>query len=103
MSRFVQRIDGKVVAHFARHQPGLADEELADDHPDILAFDNPPPTTEAIRKAELEALQTTIDLADKFKNATPAQIRTYLANNWTTITNSREVMAQLLIYIASKV
>jgi len=37
MSRFVQRdVDGKLTGHYANAQPGIAEEEVADDHPDIL-------------------------------------------------------------------
>lgn len=39
MSRFVQRdSDGKLIGHYANPQPGYAEEELPDDHPDILAW-----------------------------------------------------------------
>lgn len=68
----------------------------------IAAYVAPAPSPEAVRKANLEALPETVDMIAKLRNATPAQIRTWLGNNWTTITNSREVMAIVLIYLASK-
>lgn len=39
MSRFVQR-DGlnRIVAHFANPQPGFAEEEVADDNAELVAF-----------------------------------------------------------------
>lgn len=43
MSVFVQRREGVVTGVFAILQPGIADEELADDHPDVVAYRNPPP------------------------------------------------------------
>jgi len=39
MSRYVQRgRDGALIGHFANLQPGYAEEEVADDHPDILEW-----------------------------------------------------------------
>ena len=39
MSRYVQRDrDGTLIGHFANPQPGYAEEEVLDDHPDILAW-----------------------------------------------------------------
>jgi len=39
MSRYVQRDrDGTLIGHFANLQPGYAEEEVPDDHPDILAW-----------------------------------------------------------------
>lgn len=37
--RYVQRdAEGKLIGHFANPQPGYAEEEVADDHPDILGW-----------------------------------------------------------------
>lgn len=40
MSRWVQRDKdtGEVTGHFANPQPGYAEEELPDDHPELKAF-----------------------------------------------------------------
>lgn len=47
--RYVQRDkDGKVIGHFARPQPGTAEEALPDDHPDIAAFNTPAPTPDPV-------------------------------------------------------
>lgn len=52
--RYVQRdIVGKLVGHFANPQPGYAEEEVADDHPDIVAKHAPKPQ----RKSDLDALR----------------------------------------------
>jgi hypothetical protein len=40
---YIERKDGKVIGIYANAQPGYAEELLADDHPDIVAFNNPPP------------------------------------------------------------
>jgi len=54
--RYVQRDkDGKVVGHFACPQP-YAQEELADDHPEVLAFDAPP-VRPPPRKSDVDALR----------------------------------------------
>lgn len=39
---FVKRENGKIVATFGSLQPGLAEEELAEGHPDLEAFFSPP-------------------------------------------------------------
>ena len=51
MTRYVQRDGlGKIVADFARAQPGLAEEEIAESHPDYVAWiaPRPPPTLDEI-------------------------------------------------------
>lgn len=40
MSKFVERDNGVVIGVFANLQPGYAEEELPDDHPDVVAFVN---------------------------------------------------------------
>lgn len=43
---FVERDQqGSVTALYARPQPGRAETKLSDDHPDVVAFRNPPPPT----------------------------------------------------------
>lgn len=47
---YVKRDASSVVtALYARPQPGLAEEFLTDDHPDVIAYLNPPPPTDAER------------------------------------------------------
>ncbi len=41
MMPFVQKIDGKVIGVFKVAQPGYAEEELPEDHPDVQTFLNP--------------------------------------------------------------
>lgn len=53
---YVQRIDGVIVGIYANPQPGLAEEFIADDHPD-LAAQEPPPTFVTMRQARLALLQ----------------------------------------------
>lgn len=41
---FVQRDnDGKIIGVYGPKQPGIAEEELPNDHPEVLAYLNPPP------------------------------------------------------------
>ena len=41
---FVQRDnDGKIIGVYGPKQPGIAEEELSDDHPEVVAFLNPAP------------------------------------------------------------
>lgn len=44
---YVERDGGLVVGIYANPQPGRAEEELADNHADVLAFRNPPPDLNA--------------------------------------------------------
>lgn len=50
--RFVERANGVIVRSYACIQPGIAEEELADDHPELVAYLNPPVD---YRKQRLEA------------------------------------------------
>jgi hypothetical protein len=56
--RFVQRsTDGAIVASFARPQPGLAEEGLPIDDPELVEFENPPMVSPRNVVAELDALK----------------------------------------------
>ena len=39
---FVQRVNGVITGAFAKPQPGYAEEEIADDDPELLAYQSPP-------------------------------------------------------------
>lgn len=57
MTRFVKRNDdGKITGHFANLQPGIAEEEVADDNADLLAFINPPKRRRVDRRTIIERL-----------------------------------------------
>lgn len=55
MKYFVQRQNGKVVSLFSQLQPNVAEEELDENHPDILTFNNPTYDLSAIDQATLNA------------------------------------------------
>ena len=43
---YVERRNGAVAGLYANPQPGYAEEFLADDHPEVVAFTRPPTATE---------------------------------------------------------
>lgn len=44
MSRFVERVAGKIIADYANFQAEYAEEEISEDHPEFVAYRNPPAT-----------------------------------------------------------
>ena len=59
---YVERRDGQIVGVYAKRQPGYAEEQLPDDHPDIEAYRRPRPVNDKVTD-----LETAIDavIADK--------------------------------------
>lgn len=64
--RYVQRAAGLIVAHYANLQPEYAEEALADDDAELVAYNN---AQEAVREAEAiaaaaraESLRTIVEL-----------------------------------------
>lgn len=55
------------------------------------------------RVEEFEALPVTRDLVDKLRNATPAQIDTWLLNNVNTLAQARTVLGTMLKYLATRI
>lgn len=69
MTRFVSRDgDSKITGHFANLQPGFAEEEVADDNAELLAFINPPKRRRVDRRTIIERLATA-DLLDEAEAA----------------------------------
>lgn len=52
---YVQRTNGVVTGRARAPQPGLMEEALADDHPDIIAYENPPPPSQNDLEADAAA------------------------------------------------
>jgi hypothetical protein len=44
---YVERRAGTIFGVYALRQPGYAEEELPDNHPDVLAFRSPPPPSKS--------------------------------------------------------
>lgn len=83
---YVERKAGKVVGLYANLQAGYAEEFLADDHPDMVAYRNPPapvPQTVSMAQARLAligaGLFSTIDAGLK---ALPEPQRTTALTAW---------------------
>jgi hypothetical protein len=72
---FIQRdAQGKIQGCFAKLQPGIAEEFLADDAPEILLFFNPPPDPRKVLDAqELTAAKADATLMSLI-NMTPTDI-----------------------------
>lgn len=79
MKRYVERdAAGRIIGAYAAPQPGRAEEEKADDDPEVVAFENPPEFTDAER-AEAEivvnpALRGLVRALAKRLGATPAKL-----------------------------
>lgn len=56
---YVEQKDGAIVAAYGRPQPGRAETWLADDHPDVAAFQKPAPTTADIKAEAARRLRLT--------------------------------------------
>lgn len=83
---YVERKDGKIVGIYGSFNLGISEEELADDHPEVMAFLNPPPPvpqTVSMAQARLAligaGLFSTIDAGLK---ALPEPQRTTALTAW---------------------
>jgi hypothetical protein len=83
---YVEKIDGAIIALYGVAQPGKAEEWLEDDHPEVVAFNNPPPPvpqTVSMAQARLAlivaGLFSTIDAGLK---ALPEPQRTTALTAW---------------------
>lgn len=95
--KFVQRNgQNKVCGVYVRAQPGYAEEELDDDHPDILGYQNPPPTQDQI---DTEAAKQYAKL-NALKGMTPAQISTWVDDNVTNLTQAQDAIKTLAIAVS---
>lgn len=68
----------------------------------ITPYVVPPPTTEDNRQAALKADPAYIDLLNRAKAATPAEIDAWFAANVTTLPQARGVLAAIVKYIATR-
>jgi len=99
---FVHRNGSGIIIRISRQpQPDDCEEALVEDHPDIISFINPPPTAEEIRVGVFAAEPTVIDLRSRLKDATPAQIDTWLTNNVTNLTQARVVLGAIIKYLVA--
>lgn len=95
---YVQRRDGVVCGLYAVLQPGVAEELLADDHPDVVAFFNPPPDPRRVAD-ENERLAAKGDAKILSRvNATPAQLVTYCRNNFPSLSQAEQNEMAAILY-----
>lgn len=83
---FVQRRNGAVCGCYSVAQPGLAEEFLADSHPEVVAYMNPPPDPRAALDEQERATAKVDATILQLVNATPAQLMTFARNNFPTLT-----------------
>lgn len=74
---FVQRDNGKIVGLFANQQEGYAEEFLVDEHPEVQAFLNPPPSIEDYKVAIVAHLDAT---AQERRYDSAVSIATYVGS-----------------------
>lgn len=79
---YVQRRAGVVIAVYGRAQPGIADEELADDHADVVGFFHPPPCPADVRVESARRMAAIVaNYTPEERTTWPEQIRQ--AEAWT--------------------
>lgn len=95
---YVQRRDGVVCGCYAVLQPSIAEEEIASDHPDVVAFLNPPPDPRRVLDQE-ELLQAEGDAKIMaLVNATPAQLVSYARNNFPSLALAEQNEMAAILY-----
>jgi len=103
---YVERNEGSIVGVYAKPQPGLAEEQLADDNAEVVAFLSAPAAAaqEAETRAdEIVAAPGFADIDTNLKTMTPAEWDAYLTANMTTLEEARAIVYQLgLILMAMR-
>jgi len=61
----------------------------------------PPPTPTQIRVDEFNADADRIDLLNRLRSATPAQIKTYVTNNVTDLASARVLLMKILLILSA--
>lgn len=106
MTWYVER-DGAGNIKGARRapEPGVADEELADNDAEVIAFLNAVDldgVARAVRKAQFLETADGEDLLARLQNATPAQIDSWIDNNVTSVASARAVFKAILKILAAE-
>ena len=99
---FVERDASKAIkGAYAIKQPGIAEEEVADDHAELLAFraSIKPQEPDPVRLASFKSDTTRADLLTKLKSSTPAQIKTLVKN--ATAAEKDGLLASVLMLLAT--
>jgi hypothetical protein len=61
----------------------------------------PPPTPEQIRAETFNVDADRIEMLDRLRSATPAQIKTYVQNNVTDLASAKVVLAKILLILSA--
>jgi len=83
---FVQRRAGVVCGIYAVLQPGIAEEALADDSPEVVSYLNPAPDPRKVLDEQERASAKLDSALMALVNSTPAQLVTFARNNFPTLT-----------------
>lgn len=95
---FVQRdVARKINGVFSRMQSGYAEEELPDNHPEILAYLNPPDDP---RKVAFDNDPDRIDIFNRLRSSTPAQVDQWIDTNVTSLAAARQVLKAIVKSLA---
>lgn len=86
MSRFVHRRNGAIASAHAERQPGYAEEELADDSPELVAHLQGAQTPDPSNADNLEkALKAVLLAAAAMAGKTPTQARNAFLAAWQAL------------------
>ena len=109
---YVSRDDqGAINGTFANLQPGYAEELLADDHPDLIAYRQAKADAIAAREsveardAEQRATVKADAFVAQFVAMTPAEVETYINNNTANLAAVRALlvrMGKMLLLLARR-
>lgn len=98
MSVWVQRdATTAIVGVYANQQPGIADEQIAETSPAVIAFFNPPTDQ---RSAAMKADNNRAAIIARLKTATAPEIDAYVAANVTNLAQARDMLGTILKLIA---
>jgi len=94
---FVQRtLTGTVSGIFAKEQLGYAQEFLASDHPDVVAYFNHPPTVAQLRAQALDVAIDADTVIQQLKAMTNDEFNTWWDANVTTPAQAIVVLKRLV-------
>lgn len=83
---YVQRKDGVIVCAFGLPQPGIAEEMLPDDHPEVVAFLAPKPPIDFSNTDNLEKGLKALGLVMAAWNGkTTAQLKSAFKTAWDSL------------------
>ena len=93
----IQRYNGKIIGVFRQPQPGIAEEELSDNHPDVQAFLNP---VQPVRAVTMRQARLALHAAGKLSaiDAAIAQIGGAAQIEWeyaTEVRRDRPLVSQV--------